>query len=464
MNNFQQRYEILSSSKAGMEFEFYTELKPNATARSLSKALGKKVIVPVVVTQFDTKEKGTYHSDIEPTSTLFKLEKDFSGGKDMYELITGPLAYEEARLIIIKVLTWIKENGWTDSKCAIHLNVSFNYFKAKLKTNLMSLNVLKFILGFDESFIYERFPNRRDSVYAKSIKNIYPLNRFVFFDNPDSIDKNDYVVPHEKYYGVNFTKLPKDYLELRYLGGEGYERKTYSILEILDYFVFNLYSTLQQNDVYTPQEKANLGKILKAQKKAVTSFNDPTDFLIAYPELRVTVDMRGEIEVLKAYWTKIREVLFDLVVDSGLRKGHYNYDTDFSANQLRDGVMKKANDLYEMELFDCEISGTVRNSQLFRCKINSSRLDKCKLMEANEVENSKIEFTTIFPGNEMKNCYINNRDETIEGKITGGVIRRGILGRDVDISKETLIVDVKGADKKDVESYMDLYKNHKGEK
>jgi len=443
-----------------MEFEFFSELKPAAVAKELSRTLGKKVIVPVVVKELDTKEKGTYHSDIEPTSSMFKLERDFSGGKDMYEMITGPLSYEEARIIIIKTLSWIKEKGWTDSKCAIHLNVSFDYFKSKLKMNLMNLNVLKFILGFDESFIYDRFPNRKDSVYAKSINNIYPLSRFVFFDSPDKIDKNDYILPHEKYFGVNFTKLPKDYLELRYLGGEGYERKTYSILEVLDYFVTSLYSTLQQNDTYTPEEKTKLHRILKNQKKAVVSFNDPVDFLMAYPKIRVTVDMRGEIEILKAYWTRIREKLFDLVVDSGLREGHFNFDTDFSASQLRDGVMKKANDVDEMELFDCEISGTVRNSKLFRCKLNSSRLDKCKLMEANQIFNSKVENTTIFPGNELTNCYIKNKDETIEGKIEGGVIRAGILGRDAEISKETLIVDVTGGDKKDVESYSNLYKNN----
>lgn len=460
MNTLQQRYEILSSSRAGIEFEFFSELKPSKVAQELSRALGKKVTIPIVVREFDTKDKGTYHSDLEPTSTLFKLERDFSGGKDMYELITGPLVYEEARLIIIKMLTWIKEKGWTDSKCAIHLNLSFDYFKAKLKTNLMSLNVLKFVLGFDESFVYDRFPNRRDSVYAKSIYNVYPLSRFVFFDSPDRIDKNDYVVPHSKYFGVNFTKLPKDYLEFRYLGGENYERKTYSILEILDFFVTKLYSSLQQGDSYTPDEKSRLHKILKAQKKAVLAFTDPVDFLLTYPDLKVTVDMKGDIEILKAYWTKIREKLFDLVVDSGLRKGHFNYDTDFSAYQLRDGVMKKANDVEEMELFDCEISGAIINSQLYRCKINSSRLDKCKLMEVNEVRGSKVENTTIFPGNELYNCYIKNADEVIEGKIVGGVIRQGILGRDVEISKETLIVDVTGADKKNQESYMDMYKKN----
>ena len=29
----------------------------------------------------------------------------------------------------------------------------------------------------------------------------------------------------EKYYGVNFSKLPHDYIEFRYLGGKDYEKK-----------------------------------------------------------------------------------------------------------------------------------------------------------------------------------------------------------------------------------------------
>jgi len=449
MNILQQRYEILSSSKCGIEFEFFSELNQKDVAKELTKALGKKVVIPMVIVGMGEESKGGYHSDMEPTSTMFKLERDFSGGKDMFEMITGPLVYEEARIIIIKMLQWIKEHGWTDSKCAIHLNCSFNEFKAKLRTPLMSLNILKFILGFDEDFIYSRFPNRKDSVYAKSINNYYPLSRFIFFDKPEDIDKTDYVVPHEKYYGVNFTKLPKNYLELRYLGGEGYENKTFKILEILDYFVTRLYSTLQANDTYTPSEKEKLHKTLTEQKKAVQSFSNAEKFLHSYPDIKVTVDMQGNIEILKSYWTVLREKLFSLVVDSGLRKGHFNLDTDVSMFQLRSGVMKKANHVENMELFDCEISGTITHCVLYRCKIKSSRIELSKIMEFNEVTGSKVTKTTIMPTNLLTDCYIDNPNETVEGRIQGGVIRKGILGRDVDISKETLIVDVSGYEDKD---------------
>lgn len=457
MSALLQRYEILSTSKCGLEFEFFSELSPKDVAKDLSRFLGKKVVVPIVVKGLGETEKGKYHSEMEPTSSIFKLERDFSGGKDMYEMITGPLPYEESRIIIIKTLQWIKENGWTDDKAAIHLNVSFNEFKSKLRTKLMAMNVLKFILSFDEEFVYSRFPNRRDSVYAKSIDNFYPINRFVFFSSPDSIDKNDYVLPDEKYYGINFTKLPKNYLEMRYLGGEGYENKTSKILEILDYFVFKIHSCLQDGDSYTSQERDKLYKILKPQKKVVETFSDPERFLMSYPGIRVTVDMNGNFEILKAYWTTLRDKLFSLVADSGLKKGHFNLDTDVSAFQLRDGVMKKANDIREMELFDCEVSGTIYRSDLYRCNIKSSRLERCKLMENNQVSGSKIEHTSVSPGNVMTGCYINNEEELLEGEVIGGVIRKAVLGRDLTISKHTLIVDVKDGGKKDDESYMGAF-------
>jgi hypothetical protein len=466
MSNIQQKYEVLSSSKVGIEFEFFSEQNAKSVSKDLSRYLGKKVVVPVSVTGLGEEEKGTYHSDLEPTATMFKLERDFSGGKDMYEMITGPLVYEEARIIIIKTLQWIKEKGWTDQKCAIHLNVSFNEFKAKLKEPLINLNVLKFILGFDEEFIYSRFPNRKDSVYAKSIYDFYPQSRFIFFENPDNIDKNDYILPHEKYFGVNFTKLPKNYLELRYLGGAAYETKTFKILEILDYFVTQLYETLQNGNTYTASEKEKLFNILRPQKKAVQTFSDPEKFLLSYPELKVTVDMKGDIEILKAFWTVLRDKLFSLIVDSGLTKGHFNLDNDVSVAQLRDGVMKKANNVENMELFDCEISGTVSHCDMYRCVIKSSRLNKCKLLESNEVTGCKVENTNIMPGNLLTDCYVSNPTEVIDGKMIGGVIRKGIIGKHAEISKTTLIVDAKGSakgnGKKDHESYMDAFsKNNK---
>lgn len=454
----QQRYEILSSAMVGIEFEFFTELSPKELTKSLSAALGKKITIPVTVRELDVESKLKYHSDLEPTATLFKIERDHTGGKDMYELITGPLVYEEARIIIIKMNQWICDTGWTTDHASLHLNVSFDRFKVRLREPLINLNVLKFILGFDEEFIYSRFPVRRDSVYAKSIYNFYPINKFVFYERPEHIDRREFVVPNEKYYGVNFTKLIKGYVEMRYIGGQGYEKKTFKILEILEYLITKLYNCLQNGDSYTVLEKDRLYKTLSSQKKVSQTFSDTEKFLLLYPDIQVTVDMKGDVEILKAYWLTLREMLFSLIAQSGLKKGHLNFDTDVSTFQLRDGVLKKANHVDRLEMFDCVVSGTFTNCDFYRCKIKSSRVEMCKLIEENEVEGSKINHTSVLQNNLLTDCYIENPNEVIDGKVNAGVIRRGIIGKNAIISKQTLIVNAVGeGEKKDFDSYHDAF-------
>jgi hypothetical protein len=458
-NNLQDRYRVLSTSKVGIEFEFYTNIPLKELTKNLSRALIKKVVVPVVITGMGETSKAKYHSEVEPTATMFKLEKDFSGGKDMYEMITGPLPYEEARLIIIKMNEWIKENGWTNDRCAIHLNVSFNDFKARLKEPLMNLNVLKFILSWDEEFIYSRFPVRRNSVYAKSIDDFYPINRFVFYDTPANIDNVEYHVPNEKYYGINFTKLVKNYLECRYVGGANYHLKTYKILEVLDYFVEKLYYCLDNNTTYNGKEIDKLYKQLKAQKKVVITFSDTEKFNMFYPDIHITVDMKNNLEIIKSYWITIREKLYSLIVDSGLREGYLNLDTDVSTFQLRDGVMEQANHISDVELFDCKISGTIENCDLYRCEIENSRLTSCKLFDDNVIKNSKISHTLCSEGNILDGCYVENPEELIDCKMEDGIIRKGIIGKNAQISKETLIIDVvyDGCEKKDQDTYMNAF-------
>jgi hypothetical protein len=440
MKGLQTKYNILTAAKVGIEFEFYTEKTPSAAAKELGRALNKKIVVPKSTVAFNKEEKGTYHSELEPTSTVFKLEKDFSGGKDMKELITGPLPYEEARIVIIKTLDWIKSNGWTDKKCAIHLNVSFNPFLIKLKNEISHLNPLKLILSYDENYIYERFPERKDSVYAQSINQVIPINKFTFQSTPENVDSSNFIVPDEKYYGINFTKRTKNYLEIRYLGGKDYEFKTAKILEILDYSILKIYESLQTPQ-FTTSEIEKLKTIVVNMRKVGESFSSPERFFVDFPKINVFIDMKGNKEILKSYWTSIREQLFNLIVSGGLKEGIFNFDTDISVSQLRYAKLNNAHGIENFEMFDCEFNGAGENIAFFRCKIKNSRLKRCKLVEFNEIEDSKVEHTSSFPTNTFLNCYINSPDDIVEGKIEGGVIRNAIIGQRAEISSTALMVD-----------------------
>ena len=114
MNTFNDS-EILKNCLVGVEFEFYSNLPIDKTAKELAGLLNKKIRV---------EDKA--HSDFEVTSSEFKIEPDMSGGEKLMELVTGALPYYSARLMIINVCKWIEENGYTNDRSSIHLNLSFS--------------------------------------------------------------------------------------------------------------------------------------------------------------------------------------------------------------------------------------------------------------------------------------------------------------------------------------------------
>jgi len=423
------KHSILEQAVLGMEYEFYSNKSRDQVAKELSKLIKKNVKVA---------EK--YHSDVEVADGKWKLEPDFSGGMKMMELVTDPMGYYEAIATMTKILKWIKKNGWTDERSAFQFSMSFDPFKYVLRNKLENINKLKFILDFDEEFIYDKFPKRRNSKYARSIKQIMPVNKFVFNDSVQQIQKANYKLPDSKYYGINFSKLAKGYLEARYLGGRSYEKKTKEIIEIIQYVIQKLYESLE-NPNYSDMNVDQLRRILRIHKKVVTSFSDPETFQINYPNVRVFVDLKGDMEVLKTFWVHIREALFSLIVNCGMKKGMLNYDADVGKYQLKDSVVSKSFDLEDMEVFDSKIGGNVTNCDLYRCVIKDAHIAGSNLYEGNIVTKSKIIETPIHLYNDIQDCYIDNKSHLINGKIKGGIIRSGEIAPTAVVSRFTEIID-----------------------
>jgi hypothetical protein len=437
-----QEEKILSGVVVGWEWEFYS----NKTKEEISKEVGKLVKKKIKVGDM-------YHSETEVGENIWKCEPDFSGGIRMVELISEPMPYHEAIACLFKVLSWIRDNGWTDEKSAIHANISYDKFKlTNMKDRIESINRLKFVLGFNEDFVYERFPKRKTSIYARSINSIYPVNKFVSADDVTLIHKENYELPSEKYFGINFSKLSKQYLEVRYMGGRGYEKKAHEIKEITDYVAIFTYNTLQNNYYYTPVEIARLKNAMKDFQKVVSSFSDIDQFFLNYPNIRVLVDLKGEREIIKTFWSKIREKLFDLIVRCGMRRGMINYDADVSKYQVKDAILQKAFPIRGMEIFDCKIqTGNILECDLYRCEINNAHILDCNLYNGNKIKKSKIINTPFHTYNEATDCYIDNKKHIINGTVERGIIRSGDIGPTAKVSKETEVIQalLDGKDNKD---------------
>lgn len=427
MNNthFDKR-QLLSSAFLGFEFEFFSEMVRGRITESLSKLLGKKITL-----------SNKYHSKDPVSREVFKLEPDYSGGGKMNELVTGPLPYAEAIPVLIKVLKWIDENGWTTDKCAFQFSLSFDKFDRSIK-RMEELDKLQFILGIDEGLIYSNFGNRKNNVYSRSIKKVVPRNRFSILENVSHIDPKLFKIPDEKYYGANFTKVPKGYIEIRYLGGKDYQKKITAIRDVIDYVVLYTHDILSGRRSYTKTDLENLKSMMKEYSKVVRSFSDPESFFTNFPDFHLLVDLKGYLENIKTYFPYIREKVFDIIVEGNVKNGFFNYDTTNGRFQLKDAKIKSAAYLDNLDLINCKVrSSKLDNCRIFSCDIRNSEIYNSEILNGNKISKSKIKDTSADFGNKLIECYIDSPEKMIDCEITGGVLRKGDIGRNADVSKET---------------------------
>jgi hypothetical protein len=421
----------------GFEFEFYSDLNRNEIALDLGKVLGKKIMV-----------FSKYHSSFKPTKDIFKIEPDYSGGSKMVELITGPLPYFESIPILIKTLKWIDENGYTDKKCAFQFGVSIDTSIYPEITPVGKINILKFILGFDENVIYKKFPDRYGSLYAKSIKRIIPSNRFVDPTNLSFIDKNLFEVPLEKNMGINFLKVPEGYFEVRYLGGKDYQKKYTSIKDVMDYIITYTFQVLETNDGFSENDLKILKSFLSEIYKNASSFIDSQTFQKNYPHLNVMIDLKSDPQILRSFFLNVRDVLYDLIVENNIKEGMINYDSNLGKFQIKDVETQRAYLLKDYDILDSKISGNILNCRLFGCNLSNSTIEDSDLITTNEIDKSKIINTDVMFSNTVHDSYIDNKEKEINCEVYGGIIRSGYIGKLATISPETEVVDDASDDKK----------------
>jgi len=435
------REEILQGSKIGIEFEFLTNMDPVDTARSLSDAIEKRVLVPLNVDEF-TKSEGKlkYHTPIDLVGMpwMCKLESDYSCGKKGNELITAPLPYQDARNTILRVCKWIKQHGWTTDRCSMHLNISFDDNYVKTKTEIRHINVLKFCLDFDENKVYAEFPNRKDSIYANSIKKLITNNIF----NTTITTNSQLITPNEKYYGVNFTKAFKDYLEFRYLGCKDYENKVTTIIDMMDYFIEFTFNILQNPEV-TEKENKELQVTLENYKKVLEVYRNPMLLKSNFPKLQIMVDTQEDSKIIKTFWGTIKDKVLEALLKCNIHEGIINYDSDISELQLKDCVLKFGT-IEDVTLIGCSGNGFVKNCKIFDCNFEDVNFTDCWFFTGSKVKDSQLKNCIVKPSNEFNNCYIQNEKQFLfAGIMNGGVFRKGPISKDAEISSSTDIIEHK---------------------
>jgi hypothetical protein len=423
-----EQLNAIYGSKIGLEFEFFANEGLDEVKRSLSQALNKQIRV---------EEKA--HSEFKPSDEIFKLEPDNSGGSGMIELVTGPLPFVESKLIIAKTLKWIRENGSTNDRCSIHVNVAFDGKKLGTAANVSSLDIGKFVLNFNEDAVYEAFPDRKDSVYAKSIKFIVPLSGMTQ-PSPGKILWRNYMFVSEKYYGVNFSKLPQNYIEFRYLGGKDYEKKYNTIMNMTEHFVLSLYESLV-DPVYNAKDLKNLDIILETHNSVVKSYKTYKAFKRQFPKIKLMVDLKTYDQIVETYYPKMRERVFELLTKAGLTEGLINYDSDTGRMQLKGAELMKCFEIKGIDIVDSKIQGNIIGCDIFSSELINSSILESNLFGGSDVIDSKIEDSYVSKNVAVKDSYVFGVRGVFSGEMDGGIFRKG---RATDLAKfeNTEIIEI----------------------
>jgi hypothetical protein len=407
-----EQLNAIYASKIGLEFEFFANEGLDEVKHNLSNVLNKQIRI---------EEKA--HSEFTPTDEIFKLEPDNSGGTGMIELVTGPMPFVESKLIIAKTLKWIRENGSTNDRCSIHINVAFDGKKLGTLTNVSSLDIGKFVLNFNEDAVYEAFPNRKDSVYAKSIKFIVPLSGMTQ-PSPATISWRNYMFVSEKYYGVNFSKIPKNYIEFRYLGGKDYEKKYNTIMNMTEHFVLSLYDSLV-NPKYNQQDLKVLETILEKHSGVVDSYKDYQTFKKKFPKIHLMVDLKTADQIVETFYPKMRETIFELLTKAGLKEGLINYDADSGRMQLKNAELMKCFEIKGIDIVDSKVQGNILNCDIFSSELINSSLFESNIFGATDVSDSKIEDSYVSKNVMCKDSYVFGIRGVFSGEMEGGIFRKG---------------------------------------
>lgn len=411
MNTFNDS-EILKNALVGVEFEFYSNISIEETAKELAKILNKKIRV----------EKKA-HSDFVVTADEFKIEPDMSGGAKLMELVTGAMPYYSARLMIINVCLWIEKNGYTNDRSSIHLNLSFDKNKIEDKYRISKMNVLKFILDFKENQVFKFFPERKDSAYAKSIKFVLPNKDTYFFDGK-TINQQNFIYPDSKYYGINFEKRHNNYLEFRYIGGVDWEKKTSTILHMLDSFLVQLWNSTESKR-FTDLNALELKKILAVNKRIIDSRRNWREIEKNWKQVEFSVDLNKDPKIIDIYWANIKEQVMRLFTHGAISKGHINYDTDTGRVQVKDGRLEYCVELDNYDFINCHIRGEVSHSDLFQCQLEGSDIDECNFYDNCQINSSKIKNSYIHKSCHANDAYIYGTNGIFKGSMKGGIFREG---------------------------------------
>lgn len=418
--------EVFNNTNLGFTFEFYSSKATNFIIENLSDITMKNVTL-------------TNTNSYEPSYTNAILIKEYEGDKPRYSFKMALQKYDSIVPLLKEVLSWITETSQCTHDTIMRVNMSFDHSRLETLETISKMNPQKLILKIDEEFIYDKFPDQQFTPYSISVKQMLPISEAVY--TPDIIKNVNYVigVPKKPYYGINFENYTRGILEFNYIGGDSYSEYQKDILEMIQYFVIKTYQSLNEKD-FTKEEQKELKELTQEFYKIQEAYYEPEKFFKLFENIKVMIDLKNDAQLIKTYWPKIRNTLFETVVNQKMTEGQFNYDTDYGVYQLKRAKIECSN-LKGFDLIACEASGIMENCNFISCDVNNARIYNSKVVHNSEIKDSYLHKVTADAKNLLENCFIENEKELLNCSIKESVVKFAGIGNGAKLDESTVIVD-----------------------
>lgn len=418
--------EVFNAATLGLAFEFYSSKDTQFIAEDLGKLVNSNVAVT-------SNEKST------PTYTTSILLKEYNGERPRYRFLTCERPYIEASNSAMNVVSWIKENAVLDNSTTMRVSVSFDR-GIECLSSISSMNSGKLILKVDEAYLHSLFPKMKSSPYAISVKRLLPYN---MASNGNSIAnmKNDFKVPVGSFYGVDLTSQPMGSVSFNYIGGDDYCDNPGSVKKAIEYYVITTYQTINSDDD-SKSLVDELNRLTEEYRKFRRCYYDYEMFNETYKDFKSSIDLNDNPDYIATKWFQMRDTIGKLILESGIKKCKFNWDTDLGLFQVKDTAVENAY-ISDVQLLDSSVCGVIERCQMWGSNIKGSRLLDCILVEDNEVRESHIIRTRADRTNTIDESYINNTGEIINCDVKSSIVKNAGVGESARLDENCLVISYK---------------------
>jgi hypothetical protein len=294
------------------------------------------------------------------------------------------------------------------------------------------------------------WPNRENDeskIYQNHLSFIQPKHIFTKVISESFIEKMspaEFRFPQSDFFANDFSQLSKGKLVTNYIGGKNYTRKRKESVATINIIIERLHETLKENWQYSFDEKIKISKIAHDYKNTITNTKSYLNLKSNYPDINVYVDLKQTDFLIEANYNLIRERLFKLIAFGEMKKAYVNYDTYRQALQVKDALLNKSILIEGVEFYNCDLEVDATKCLFHTCNLKNSKIEESTVYSGNLIKNSKlIDCDYLGGANEIKNSFIKNGNKKIiNAELTECLVYSGIFSPDSKVDKATHIMNL----------------------